>query len=123
MRLCPSKAMTNQKSKRSPAIYAISAWMIINAIFFLLEITILNDSADLNNSISLVLFVLSIIGLLSMRKIGAAFTTFTLTYAFSFNAFNVIYFPETRVLNGASAILNAIAIAFMFKGIFSGRFR
>ena len=115
--------MSNQKPKRSTTIYAISAWMIINAIFFLLEITILNDSADLNNSISLFLFVLSIIGLLSMRKIGAAFTTFTLTYAFSFNAFNVIYFPETRVLNGATSILNAIAIAFMFKGIFSGRFR
>ena len=37
------------QSKRTPTIYAIAAWMIINVIFFGLEITVLNDAADLNN--------------------------------------------------------------------------
>ena len=123
MRWFSRKSHDKPKIKEITSYPRISVWMIINAVFFFLEITILNDAADLNNTTSLVLFVLSVLGLLSMRKIGAAFTTYKLTYAFSFNAFNVIYLPETRPLNGASGILNAIAIVFIFKGIFSGRFR
>jgi len=83
------QAMAETKPNKSPAIYAILAWMIINAIFFLLELTVFNDAADLNNSILLILWALSVVGLSLMRKWGAALATFTLTYAFSFNAFNV----------------------------------
>ncbi len=111
------------KSGRSAAIYAILAWMVINAVFFALEVTVLNDAADLNNSIILVLSVLSIVGLSSMRKLGAAVATFSLTYAFSFNAFNVIYYPQVALLNGTSAIINAAAIIYMFKSIFANRYR
>jgi hypothetical protein len=111
------------KSKRAPAIYAIVAWMIINVIFFALEVTTLGDIADLNNSILLVLFILSTIGLLSMRKAGAALALFTLIYAFSFNSFNVIYFPEVRLLNGISAIVNVAAIVYMFITIFQTKYR
>jgi hypothetical protein len=110
-------------SKRTPTIYAIAAWMIINVIFFGLEITILNDAADLNNSILFVLFILSTIGLLSMKKAGAALTLFTLIYAFSFNSFNVLYFPEVRLLNGISAIVNLAAIVYMFISIFQSKYR
>jgi hypothetical protein len=105
------------------ARYLTVAWMVINAVFFALEVTVFNDSADLNNSISLVLWIVSIAGLLSMRKIGAAITLFTLTYAFSFNIFNCIYYPEVIVLNGASAIINAAAITYMFKSIFQNKYR
>ncbi len=75
--------------RKSPAIYAILLWMVINAIFMLLEVSALNDSADPNNSILLVLWVASIAGLVLMRKVGAAVATFTLIYAFAFNTFNV----------------------------------
>lgn len=96
--------------------------MIINVFFFALEITVFNDAADLNNSILLILFILSTIGLLSMRKAGAALALFTLIYTFSFNAFNVIYFPEVRLLNGISAIVNVAAIVYMFISIFQSKY-
>jgi hypothetical protein len=117
------EAMSETKSYKSPAIYAILAWMVINAIFFLLEFTVFNDAADLNNSILLILWISSIVGLSLMRKIGAALTTFTLIYAFSFNAFNVIYYPQVFLLNGTSALINGIAIIYMFKSIFANSFR
>jgi hypothetical protein len=111
-----------QAAKRTLAIFAIAAWTIINVIFMILELTIFNDAADTNNSILLVLWSTSLVALLSMRKWGAAFVTFVLIYAFSFNAFNTIYFPETSLLNAISAIINAIAIAYMFRSILAGTF-
>ncbi len=117
------KREMNSKSRPLGTI-AILAWMAINAIFMLFEVTYFNDAADLNNSVLLVLWILSIVGFATMRKIGAAFATFSLTYAFAFNAFNVIYFyPATTLLNGTSAILNAIAIVYMFKSIFEAKFK
>ncbi len=98
--------------------------MVINMVFMVLELTIFEDAVDLNNSILLVLMTLSFVGLFTMRKLGAAVATFSLIYAFSFNAFNVIYFyPFSTLLNGASAVVNAIAIVYMFKNIFGNRFR
>ena len=117
------KTTTETKSARSPAVAAIVAWMIINAVFFALELTVFNDAADLNNSITLVLMVLSVVGLLSMRKLGAAFATFALTYTFSFNTFNVIYYPQVFVLNGTSAIINGIAVVYLYRSIFANKFR
>jgi hypothetical protein len=111
------------KPKRPPAIFAIAAWIIVNIIFMTLELTVFNDAADLNNSILLILWIASIIGLLSMRKVGAALALFTLIYAFSFNAFNVIYYPQVIELNGTSAIINAAATAYMFLSIFKNKFR
>jgi hypothetical protein len=108
---------------RPPTTYAVVVWMIINAIFFSIEVTVLNDVADLNNSILLALFILSIIGLLSMKKAGAAITLFTLIYAFSFKSFNVLYFPDFRLLNGISAIVNLAAIVYMFVSIFQSKYR
>ena len=109
-------------NKKPAGVYAVLAWMIFNAVFYALEITILNDAVDLNNSIMLVLWVLSIIGLLSMRKLGAALATFTLIYAFAFNTFNVIYF-SIYLLNGTSAVINIIAVIYMFRIIFANKFK
>ncbi len=114
--------MGELKPKRSPAIFAVVAWMVINAIFMALELTAFGDAADLNNSILLILWAASIVGLLTMKKAGAAFATFTLVYAFSFNAFNLIYFTEVYVLNGTSAIINGVAATYMFYAVFSQKF-
>ena len=106
--------MSNFKSKRAPATYAIVAWMIINAVFMLLELTVFNDAADLNNSILLVLWLVSIAGLLLMKKYGGAIAVFAVIYAFSFNAFNLIYFGlPIALLNGTSAIINAAAAIYL----------
>ncbi len=114
----------NSKSNRSPAIYAILAWVVINAIFMFLEVTLFNDATDLNNSVLLILWIASIVGLAMTRKAGAAFATFSLVYAFAFNAFNVIYFyPQASLLNSTSAIINTIAIIYMFRAISTNKFQ
>ncbi len=112
------------KPSRSPAIYAILVWMAVNVVFMILEVTAFGVAADLNDWIIMVLMTLSFVGLFIMRKLGVAFAVFSLTYAFSFNAFNVIYFyPFSTLLNGSSAVINAIAIVYVFKSIFGNRFR
>jgi hypothetical protein len=113
--------MSEIKPKRTPAVYAIVTWMVINAVFMALEVTVFNDAADLNNSILLVLWAASTAGMLLMKKYGAAIATFTLIYAFSFNAFNIIYFG-LYVLNGPSAIINFVAAVYMFISIFQNKF-
>ena len=100
------------KPKRTPAVYAIVIWMVINAVFMALELTVFNDAADLNNSILLILWVVSTAGLLRTKRFGTAITIFTLIYAFSFNAFNLIYLG-VYLLNGVSAVLNAVAFIYM----------
>lgn len=114
--------MSENKSHKSPAIYAILAWIAINAMFFILELTVLGDYVHLNSSTELILWVISFASLFLMKKWGAALVTFTLTYSFAFNTFNFIYFSTMRLLNGTSAIINAIAIVYMFKSIFENRF-
>jgi hypothetical protein len=112
----------SEKPRRSALIYVIIAWAIVNILFFAYACVV--DSLDLNNKIELVFWVISVIGLLSMRKLGAAFATFTITYAFSFNVFNLIYyFNYVLITNGISAIINALALVCMFKNIFENRFK
>jgi hypothetical protein len=60
------------------------------------------------------LWIVSIGGLLFIKKYGAAIATFTLIYAFSFNAFNLIYYgAPIALLNGLSAIINGAAVVYM----------
>jgi hypothetical protein len=112
---------TSQNKSRSPAIYALLVWMVFNAIFYLAELTIFKDAADLNNSIMFVLWVLSIMGFALMKKWGAVLAAFTLSYAFAFNVFNVIYF-YLYTLKGTSAIINGVALIVIFIEIFSNKF-
>ena len=106
--------MTGIKSKRPPVTYAIVVWVIINAVFMALELTVFNDAADLNNSILLVLWVVSADSLLFLKKYGLAIAAFAVIYAFSFNAFNLIYFGSSiELLNGISAIINAAAATYL----------
>jgi hypothetical protein len=110
--------MSNQTTKTSPAIIAVTVWMAINAAFFALMLT--SDAMDANNSIVLVLMIISIITLLRSSKIGYGIAVFTLIYAFTFNAFNLTYFAEylpftALIINALSAILNATAFIYLFK--------
>ncbi len=98
----------------------IIVWLAINAVFMALEVTVLGDAADLNNSIILVISVASIAGLALAGKYGTALTTFTVVYAFSFNAFNLIYFDLTT-LNAVSALLHAVAAAFLFATLIKNK--
>lgn len=100
--------------KISAGTMAIIVWLAINAVFMALEITVFNDSADPNNSILLVLSIASIVGLIFAGKYGLSLTTFTVIYAFSFNAFNLLYFGVSQ-LNLVSALINALATVFLFS--------
>ncbi len=106
--------MLNIKPKGASATYAIVVWMLINVVFMALELTVFNDAADPNNSILLVLWVVSAASLLFIKKYGEAISVFTLIYAFSFNAFNLLYFGlSITLLNGISAIINLVAAIYL----------
>ena len=106
--------MLNIKTKRASATYAIVVWMLINVVFMALELTVFKDTADPNNSILLVLWVVSAASLLLTKKSGEAISVFTLIYAFSFNAFNILYFGlSIALLNGISAIINLAAAIYL----------
>ena len=88
--------------------------MLINVVFMALELTVFNDAADPNNSILLVLWVVSAASLLLTKKYREAISVFTLIYAFSFNAFNLLYFSlSIALLNGISAIINLAAAIYL----------
>ena len=79
------------------------------------------DEEDFNNWIEIGLWASSIAGLLSMKKWGAAWTTFTLIYTLSTSMGIVIYYQIW--LNAARVIVNAIIIVYMFKSIFENKFK
>lgn len=79
------------------------------------------DFEDLNNWIELALWSISIAGLLSMRRWGAAFATFTLIYTLSTSVGILIYFQVW--LNAVRVIINAPAIIYMFKSMFASKYK
>ncbi len=114
--------MTDAKIKKPLGVYPILVWMAINAFFMILELTVLSDYTDLNNSIELILWISSIIGLALFKKWGAALSTFTLSYTMSTSMANIIYY-NLWTINGPRVIINAIAVIYMFKLIFENKFR
>jgi hypothetical protein len=108
--------------KRPIAIYLILAWMSVNGVFMVLELTVFGDATDLNNSLELILWVVSIAGLASTRKWGVALPAFTLTYTLSTSMNNIIYY-SLWTINGPRVVINAIAIVYLFKSIFAGKFK
>jgi hypothetical protein len=111
----------NSNPKKPLALYLILVWMAINAVFMILELTIFGDSADLNNSIELVLWASSIAGLALAQKWGAAFSTFTLIYTLSTSMGNILYY-SLWVVNAPRVIINAVLILYLFQKIFEGKF-
>jgi hypothetical protein len=110
----------NSNPKRQTALYLILVWMAINAVFMILELTIFGDSADLNNSIELVLWASSIAGLALAQKWGVALSTFTLIYTLSTSMGNIIYY-SLWVVNAPRVVINAVLILYLFRKIFEGK--
>jgi len=94
--------------------------MAINAVFMILELTILGDSADLKNSIELILWASSIAGLALAQKWGVPLSTFTLIYTLSASMGNIMYY-SLWVVNAPRAIINAMLILYLFRKIFEGK--
>jgi hypothetical protein len=109
--------MPTIKTQKLPiGIIAIMVWLAINTVFMALEVTVFNDAADPNNTILLVLSVASIVSLVLAGKYGVAVTIFTVIYAFSFNAFNLLYFGFSQ-LNIVSVVINGLATVFLFANL------
>ena len=101
-------------------IYGIAVWMILNIA--LMGIILLNgDTADLNNWIELALWATSTVGLLSMRKWGAAFTIFVLVYTLSTSVGILIYYGVW--INAVRIAVNVPVIVYLLKALFEGKFK
>ena len=108
------------KTERTAVSYAIAVWMAINIILMILMIAT-GDVADLNKWIEIVLWTASIAGVLSMRKWGAAFATFTLCYTLSTSVGIIIYYQIW--LNALRVLINLPLIVYFFKRVFAGKFK
>jgi hypothetical protein len=122
--------LSNSKVSRPLGIYLILVWMAVNAFLMVIEVTVANDAADLNNSIELVLWIVSIAGLVMMKKWGAALTTLTLSYTIGISTQNVLTayylhnFNDTYpYVNAFRVIMNLIAVVYMFRTIFANKYR
>jgi hypothetical protein len=71
--------VTKETTKRSPILYAIAVWMIVN-IFLMATLIASGDIEDLNNWIEIAFWAISIPALLSNKKWGVAFALFILIY-------------------------------------------
>jgi hypothetical protein len=126
----------SQLTKRPSGIYIVVVWLVINIAVFALLIP--GDTADLNNYIEPVLLAVSIVGLLLMKKVGAAFATATLCISLStsmgivlLNYYSLPTAETSEVVNtlltaaGINALriaLNVVAVVYLFKLIFANKF-
>ena len=109
-----------QSIKRSPVLYAIAVWMIINILLMAL-ILLGGDVADLNNWIEIALWATAIPALLSTKKWGVAFAIFVLVYTLSTSVGILIYYQVW--LNAIRVAINIPAIIYLFKALFDGKFK
>jgi len=118
------KQVAQTKTKIPPLIYAIVAWMIINILILALSI-LGGDIADLNNWIEIALWIISIAGVLSMRKWGAAFAIFALSYTLSTSVSNLIYYLaiNPNLWPNALRFINVPIIILLFKTVFDGKLK
>jgi hypothetical protein len=112
------------KTKPSPVIWAIVVWVILNIIIMALSL-LGGDTADLNNYIEIALWTLSIAGVLSMRRWGAAFAIFTLSYTLAASVYNLIYFLSVNpnLWPNALRFINVAIIIYLFKTLFDGKLK
>lgn len=101
--------------------------MILNIVVFLLLIP--GDSADLNNYIEPLLLAISAVGLLTMKKVGAAFATTVLSITIGNGVDNVLlaYYSNLMTepvayINVLRVVLTVAAIIYLFKLIFANKF-
>ena len=118
---------TQHRQKITVGIYVVAVWMVINVL--LLALLIPGDLPDLNNYIEVILFVAGIIGLLTMKKAGAAFATVVLTITLSTSMGIVLlsYYSNLTTepvfyINALRIAINAALIVYMFKTIYAGKY-
>ncbi len=116
------------KPERPIPIYLIAVWMVVNIILLLSMIP--HDPNDLNNYLEPILWLPSLIGLLLMRKWGAALSIAVLCITLGTSMWNVLLAYYTNTLNLAFAPINALRIAvnaivtiYLFTLIFAGKFK
>ena len=108
------------KPEKKAVSYAIAVWMALNILLMILMIAN-GDVEDLNNWIEIAFWTISIAGVLSMKKWGAAFATFTLCYTLSTSIGIIIYYGIW--LNALRVAINVPVIVYMFRSIFAGKFK
>lgn len=114
-------------AQRSLPIYLIVVWAILNIVLFLMMLP--NDPTDINNYIEPILWFSSIVALLSMRKVGIAYTICVLciTLSTSMGIILLAYYAgvigeAVTYVNALRIIINIAAIVYLFKGIFAGKY-
>lgn len=112
--------MTEEKTKRSPILFAIAAWMIVN-ILLMATLIASGDVEDLNNWIEIAFWAISIPALLSTKKWGVAFAIFVLVYTLSTSVGIVLYYQIW--LNALRVIINLPIIIYLFNFLFHGKFK
>ena len=112
--------MVQEKTRRSPILYAIAVWMIVN-IFLMAALIASGDVQDLNNWIEIAFWAISIPALLSTKKWGVAFAIFVLIYTLSTSVGILIYYQIW--LNALRVIINLPIIIYLFNSIFHGKFK
>jgi len=113
-------ALSKANTERPITTYLIVIWMVVN-ILLMAALIASGDEEDLNNWIEIALWTFSIVGLLSMKKWGAAFAIFTLCYTLSTSMGIVIYYQIW--LNAVRVIINAVVIVYLFRSIFAKLFK
>jgi hypothetical protein len=112
--------VSQAKMGRPVVVYAILVWMALSIVVVALLI-LGGDGADLNNWIEIALWFGSIVGVLSLRRWGFAFTIFTLSYTLSTSVGIVIYYGIW--INALRVIINIPIIIYLFRELFSGKLR
>lgn len=112
--------MTQEKTKRSPVLFAIVVWMIVN-ILLMVTLIASGDAEDLNNWIEISFWVISIPAILSTKKWGVAFAIFVLIYTLSTSVGILIYYQIW--LNAIRVIINLPIIIYLFNSFFHGKFK
>lgn len=114
-----------QTTKRSPILYAITAWMAVNIVLMVL-ILLGGDTGDYVNWIELVLWVASIPAILSLKRVGLALATFTFVYTLSTSVEIVVHFilidPNVWP-NIIRIVINIPIIIYLFKALIDGKFK
>lgn len=114
-----------QTAKRSPLLYAITAWMAVNIVLMIL-LLLGGDTADLVNWIELILWAVSIPALLSLKKWGLALTTFTFVYTLSTSVEIVVHYlliDSSVWPNIIRIVINIPIIIYLFKALIDGKSR
>ncbi len=114
--------------RRGLTIYLIVVWMVLNVALFALMLP--GDPNDINNYIEPILWVFSIVGLLSMRKAGAALTVsvMCITLSTSMGIILLAYYAgaigeAVTYVNALRIVINSAIIVYLFKAIFAGKFK